>query len=459
MATKPDAAAAAVEKTMLALLAKLEPPLVERDALKITGDMRRARQAAARIRELLAQLKSTDQVAALGGALAISYESGYVEASTTGVSPVGGKGVSQALDRNEMLALGRVAADPLAAVLADAKSPIPFVAPKMIPEKQARLAEIVMQAKAKGLTWSQTAKLVQEEMPETGRPVQNQLIRGAAVQLEGGYVIGVEKYAMMLARTTSVWASNKGTVDWCDDNGVETVKVNVAAGATDFCLELEGCVFALTQKAADTFQVPLLEDAPNGGPPFHPNCRHSVSPFAVTKARAGKLPTADESVLTGKGKGAATEAQQGFRGLLNADPVPYAQQIAETAARQGFGSQTQKMDSGWYRAFVGKEIPGLPPGRHEVFGKRALSEDAHLMKRVQEGLVTSRREYRQIVADTLRAGAAAGSGDVLQRKGDIYYHDSKTGWVASVDAETGQVNNAFKLDKSWSDYAEEKGLQ
>lgn len=438
---KNDEAAAAVEKTMLALLAKLEPLLVERDALRITGDMRRARQAAARIKELLAQLKSTNQVAALGGALAASYEEGYVAASTTGVSPVAG--VSQALNKDELLALGKVAADPLRAALESANSPLPYIMPRMIPEKAGRLAEIVMEAKASGLTWKQTAQLVQEEMPETGRPVQNQLIRGAAVQLEGGYIIGVEKYANMLARTTSVWASNKGTVDWCDDNGVETVKVNVAAGSIDFCLELEGCVFALTADAADTFQVPLLEDAPNAGPPFHPNCRHSVSPFSVTKKQAGKLPTADESVLTGKGKGVATEAQQSFRELLKADPLPYAAQIAETAARQGFGSNTAKVPL----ELIDEAIPFLPPGKKEDFkAGRAYSEDVHLER---HGGGMTRTEYRQTIATALREGAR--NDDVHHAvDGTLQYYDRTNHWQVVVFPETGEVLTAHKLsEKRW----------
>jgi len=286
MATKPDASAAAVEKTLLALLAKLEPLLVERDALKITGDLRRARQAAARIRELLAQLKSDDQVAALGGALAISYEAGYLEANrTAGVSPAAG--VSQALDRNEMLALGRVAADPLAAALATAKSALPYIAPRMDEEKRKQVAELVLEAKARGLSWEKTARLIEKEMPDLGRVLEGKLERGAVVTFAGGYQLPVQTYSRILARTTSVWAANSGRKGFCEDAGITTVMVPKLPGGRvcDLCGDLENKVYALTAEAAAEFDVPLLADTPGGGPPWHPQCRHTLSPWSITRQK------------------------------------------------------------------------------------------------------------------------------------------------------------------------------
>ncbi|HEY3321707.1 MAG TPA: phage minor capsid protein [Planctomycetota bacterium] len=452
MATQQEAAAS-VERVMRALLAKLEPLLVERDGNKIVGDVRRAKLAAARIRELLDRLRNPDQLQALGGALAASYEEGYVAANAAGLLQ-GGAGLTPAIDKNVMLELGRIAADPLAAALSNATSPLPFIAPKMLPEKQAKLAELVMEANARGLTWGQTAKLIQKELPETGKPVQSELIRGAAIELENGFVISAEKYAHMLARTTTVWANNKGTLDYCDDAGIETVKINIAPGAIDFCLELEGKVFALTEEAAKTFDVPLLADCPNGGPPFHPNCRHSPSPFVMTKKQAGKVPVADDAMLTRGEKSPVASAQKAFLDKLEKDPTKYAARIAETAARQGFGSRTVRL-TGSNKTLAGEPIPGIV-GTKEFFpakNKSAWAEDVHLTLRMEDSGITSRKEYRQRIADTLRAGA----GDpVVSLQGRLIFHDPKARWVAIVQPVDGEVVTAYPLgSEDWQrDYVE-----
>ena len=47
-------------------------------------------------------------------------------------------------------------------------------------------------------------------------------------------------------------------------------------GATDGGGFYEGRVFSVSG-GSDTY--PPLATLPNGGPPFHPNCRHNLAPF------------------------------------------------------------------------------------------------------------------------------------------------------------------------------------
>jgi len=84
-----------------------------------------------------------------------------------------------------------------------------------------------------------------------------------------------KKYAELVARTQTADASKAGLVTRMVDAGEDLVMVT-AHGATDACGPFEGKVFSISGTSE---KYPALDRLPNGGPPFHPNCKHRLAPF------------------------------------------------------------------------------------------------------------------------------------------------------------------------------------
>lgn len=103
-----------------------------------------------------------------------------------------------------------------------------------------------------------------------------------------------KKYAEMVARTMTRQAQTAGTINRTLEAGVDTVMVT-AHGAKDGCGFYEGKAFSISGTHPD---YPPLDSLPNGGPPFHPNCKHVLAPFVESfasgaeKRRATGVPAA-----------------------------------------------------------------------------------------------------------------------------------------------------------------------
>ena len=89
-----------------------------------------------------------------------------------------------------------------------------------------------------------------------------------------------KSYAEMVARTMTREAQTAGTVNRCLEAGVDTVMIT-AHGAKDGCGFYEGKAFSISGTHPD---YPPLDSLPNGGPPFHPNCKHVTAPFVESFA-------------------------------------------------------------------------------------------------------------------------------------------------------------------------------
>lgn len=82
-------------------------------------------------------------------------------------------------------------------------------------------------------------------------------------------------YTEMLTRTKTAEAVSRGTENRLIENGLDLVMIT-SHGAEDWCRFYEGKVFSISGTSKD---YPPLSEAPNGGTPFHPRCRHRESPF------------------------------------------------------------------------------------------------------------------------------------------------------------------------------------
>jgi len=84
----------------------------------------------------------------------------------------------------------------------------------------------------------------------------------------------LDRYAEMVARTTTREAMTQGTINRLQEHGITLAQVS-AHNAEDFCRYYENAVVSLN--GAHPVYPPI--SAINGGPPFHPNCVHVLTPF------------------------------------------------------------------------------------------------------------------------------------------------------------------------------------
>ena len=85
----------------------------------------------------------------------------------------------------------------------------------------------------------------------------------------------MEVYASMVARTTTREASTRGTIDGIRQAGGDLTTVSTHSTSCDICRQFEGKTYSISGRDG---RYPRLERAA----PFHPNCRHVMTPAAVS---------------------------------------------------------------------------------------------------------------------------------------------------------------------------------
>lgn len=113
-------------------------------------------------------------------------------------------------------------------------------------------------------TWKQTARNFREQLAERG-------VTG--FKDRAGREWNMRSYAEMVARTTTMEAHNRGTVNRLAENDFDLVIVSSHAGACELCVPWEGKVLSITGK---TPGYPTLAEAKAAGL-FHPRCVHAMS--------------------------------------------------------------------------------------------------------------------------------------------------------------------------------------
>lgn len=118
-------------------------------------------------------------------------------------------------------------------------------------------------------------------------------LEGAKLQFidKGGRKWDLDQYAEMAARTTTREAMTQGTLNRLREHGIQLAQVS-AHNASDFCLYYENMVVCIGPEPHPIY--PSI-DAIGGGPPFHPNCAHTMHPFVEVLAtpeerKAGEPP-------------------------------------------------------------------------------------------------------------------------------------------------------------------------
>lgn len=92
----------------------------------------------------------------------------------------------------------------------------------------------------------------------------------------------LDHYAQMAVRTTTREAVVEGAKTRMAAQGITLARVSVHAASCKICAPWEGRLVALTGSRSNYHGEPVadLASMPNGGPPFHPNCRHTIVPVA-----------------------------------------------------------------------------------------------------------------------------------------------------------------------------------
>lgn len=93
----------------------------------------------------------------------------------------------------------------------------------------------------------------------------------------------LDTYAEMAARTVTREAVVQGAIQRMAAHGVSLARVSAHASACQICIPWENRLVSLDGSTRDHEgeAVSDLGALPNGGPPFHPNCRHSLAPVSA----------------------------------------------------------------------------------------------------------------------------------------------------------------------------------
>jgi hypothetical protein len=128
---------------------------------------------------------------------------------------------------------------------------------------------------------------------DVSRQIRERLLReGRPVFLDRrGRSWDLDHYGEMVARTTTREAMTQGTINRLREHGIQLAQVS-AHNAADFCIYYENAIVTIGPEPHPIYP-PI--SAIGGGPPFHPNCVHTLTPFVERLAtddekKAGVIP-------------------------------------------------------------------------------------------------------------------------------------------------------------------------
>lgn len=126
------------------------------------------------------------------------------------------------------------------------------------------------------------------------RQLRNELLRDrdvARMVRDGGFGFvdsagkrwNLDTYSEMAVRTTTREAVVQGAIARMASHNITIARVSRHGDSCQICLPWQGRLVSLDGTTTD-YQGEAISDLgalPNGGPPFHPNCRHSLQPVST----------------------------------------------------------------------------------------------------------------------------------------------------------------------------------
>jgi hypothetical protein len=234
---------------------------------------------------------------------------------------------------------------------------------------------VVARGIAAGRARIEVSRELEQRLPAAGRPVFVDRL---------GREWPLDRYAEMVARTTTREAMTQGTINRLREHGITLAQVS-AHNAEDFCRYYENAIVSLN--GPHPVYPPI--SAINGGPPFHPRCVHVLTPFVE------RLATEEE-----KKRGIISSD------LLNKSPAELQRRfrkefpgVARAAGKRGLARAARA----GVVAARGRPRPGRAPIPEPEL--RAL-EPGTVLRRTYKG-----REY---VAEVLQGGRVLANGQVYR---------------------------------------------
>ena len=126
--------------------------------------------------------------------------------------------------------------------------------------------EEVAKGIAEGKARIEVTRQVKERLLREGRPYFADAL---------GRQWDLDRYAEMVARTTTREAMTQGTINRLREHRILLAQVS-AHKAADFCIYYENVVVSIGEEPHPVY--PPISTI-GGGPPFHPNCVHVLTPF------------------------------------------------------------------------------------------------------------------------------------------------------------------------------------
>ena len=114
--------------------------------------------------------------------------------------------------------------------------------------------------------------------------IRRSVMRGGAGFVDrAGRQWGLENYADMAVRTTTRQAVVEGAKARMASHGINLARVSVSPNPCPICRPWQGRLISLdgSTTSYEGEAVADLSSLPNGGPPMHPRCTHSLQPVAV----------------------------------------------------------------------------------------------------------------------------------------------------------------------------------
>ena len=257
---------------------------------------RRAKALLRQYHEVLAELRD-ESAAWISSNLPASYQAG-IDFADEGVRRIRRAGVNLGKPQYEVFA--GVHREAVAAIVEEMQKTVDVALAQIGRRVDDVFRKVGMQEISRGIAEGRTRVEVSREI-ESRLRAEGQLKfttkpwKDKAGQFHRGQEWELDRYTEMVARTTTREAMTQGTVNRLQEHNIELAQVS-AHNSADFCHYYENVVVSLTGEAVEGYP-PI--SAINGGPPFHPNCAHVLTPFVLALAtdkeqRAGKI---DEDLL------------------------------------------------------------------------------------------------------------------------------------------------------------------
>ncbi len=242
------------------------------DGYAALGSRQRAKALLRQYHEVLTELRD-ESAAWISSNLPAAYHSG-IEFGDEGIKGVQRAGIN--LGKPQKAVFAQVHREAVQAIVNEVQRTMDFAFAQIGRRVNDAFRKVGVQEVARGIAEGKTRLQVSRE-------IKGRLLAEGKLKFtdRSGRDWDLDRYAEMVARTTTRQAMTIGTLNRLREDNIELAQVS-AHNAADFCIYYENVIVYIGPEPNPTSYPPL--SAINGGPPFHPNCAHVMTPFVISLA-------------------------------------------------------------------------------------------------------------------------------------------------------------------------------